>query len=73
MAKDKKAYIMDMADLSRKEELTPQERIELVAPKRRAVMTNDDDEAFIEQYYTGRTDCFRALLRKDKLEKGWKK
>lgn len=73
MAKDKKAYIMDMADLNRKEELTPQQRMNMVAPKRRAIMTSDDDEEFIEQYYGGRTDAFRAYLRKDKEEKGWKK
>ena len=64
---------MDMADLSRKDELTPQERINLVEPKRRAIMTSDDDEEFIKQYYGGRTDAFRALLREDKRIKGWKK
>ena len=71
--KDKKAYIMDMADLSRKDELSPCERIQRVEPKRRAIMTSDDDEEFIRQYYSGRTDAFRSMLREDKRIKNWRK
>lgn len=73
MAKNKKEFIIEMADLSRKEEPTLKDIVEKVTPKRRAVMTSDDDEEFINHYYEGRTDAFRFLLRRDKENRNWKK
>lgn len=67
--KDKKDYILSKSDMTRK--ATPKELIGSVAPKRRAIMTSDDDEDFIAKYYKGRSDAFRALIREDKLKKGW--
>ncbi len=70
----KKSYIYDLADLAIKdEEKSFKEQVDEVAPKRRAIMTSEDDEKFIKRYYSGRTDCFRSLLREDKDRKGWRR
>ena len=70
MAKDKRDYIASIADMKRNN-VTPQEYVADAVPKRRAIMTSDDDELFIKKYYKGRTEAFRTLLTEDKIKKGW--
>jgi len=72
MSQDKKDYIKSIADMKRSSTgQVLKDSAEKVSPKRRAIMTSDDDELFIAKYYQGRTEAFRALLREDKLRKGW--
>lgn len=65
---EKKKYIKSLADMKRTD---LKKDVDYVTPKRRAIMTSDREEEFISQYYTGRTEALRWLLKEDMEKKGW--
>ena len=69
---DKKSYIQKVSDMKRKTGSFEAD-IERNTPKRRSIMTTDDDEEFLKACgFNGRTDAFRMWIRAEKEKRGWR-
>ena len=69
---DKRSYVKKVSDMKRSTDFKVE--LEKNTPKRRSIMTTDDDEEFIKHIgLNGRTDAFRMWIREKKELYGWNK